>query len=585
MANRGRDEHLHDQYKRSAHDAQAVDRMLNAFIGRFTVGISPVALQMAVMDWMLHLSSHPGRQQELIEKAARKVYRYNRYAQRVLSGQEPEPCIQPLEGDTRFSAPSWQRFPFNLMYQGFLLQQQWWDNAVRVRGVNPHHEDVMHFLTRQVLDLCSPSNFLPTNPEVLERTFQESGMNLVRGVQNLQEDVERQISGDPPVGADEYRVGENMALTPGKVVYRNELMELIQYEPTTKTVHPEPVLICPAWIMKYYILDLSPGKSMVEDLVAQGFTVFMISWKNPGREDRDTGMEDYRRRGVMAALDVVNAICPDRKVHATGYCLGGTLLTLAVAAMAREGDDRLASITLFAAQTDFQEPGELDLFIDESQVTFLEDVMWERGYLDGVRMAGAFQLLRSRDLIYSQRVREYLMGERQGMIELMAWNADTTRLPYRMHSEYLRSLFLRNDLVEGRYEVDGQPIHLRDLTVPIFAVGTVKDHVAPWKSVYKINRLASRAEVTFLLTTGGHNAGIVTPPGHPRRTYQVATRSEGGGWVPPETFHAEQEHHTGSWWPEWQAWLRKRSGRKVQPPEMGGGNVLDPAPGQYVLQR
>ncbi|OIQ80837.1 poly-beta-hydroxybutyrate polymerase [mine drainage metagenome] len=311
--------------------------------------------------------------------------------------------VNPPASDRRFSAPQWQQFPFNLIYQRFLLRQHLMDAATHgLRGVSPHHEQVVSFMTRQWLDMISPSNFFWTNPEVLERTLSTGGLNLLQGLRNLQDDVQRMANGNPAVGVEHFRPGREVAVTPGKVVLRNRLMELLQYTPTTPTVHAEPVLIVPAWIMKYYILDLSAHNSLVKYLVDQGHTVFMVSWKNPGPDDRDMGMDDYLRMGPLAALDAVNAIVPGQKVHATGYCLGGTLLSIAAAALARRDDERLASVSLFAAQTDFTEAGELTLFTDESQVSFLEDLMWSQGYLDTKQMAGTFQMLRSSDLIWSR---------------------------------------------------------------------------------------------------------------------------------------------------------------------------------------
>jgi polyhydroxyalkanoate synthase len=455
-----------------------------------------------------------------------------------------------------------------------------------VRGVSKHHQNVVSFGARQVLDMLAPSNNPITNPEVVQQTFREGGMNFWRGTQNFIEDWHRAISGQKPVGAEAFEIGRNIAVTPGQVVYRNRLIELIQYAPATDEVRPEPVLIVPAWIMKYYILDLSPRNSLVKYLVDQGFTVFMISWKNPGSEDRELGMADYLTLGVRAALDAVGSITRCEKVHAAGYCLGGTLLSIAAAAMARDGDDRLKSVTLFAAQTDFTEAGELMLFIDESQVSFLEDMMWEQGCLDTKQMAGTFQMLRSNDLIWSRVIHEFLMGERAPMIDLMAWNADATRMPYRMHTEYLRRLFLDNDLVEGRYGVDGKPVALTDIRAPVFAVGTEWDHVAPWHSVHKIHLLTD-TDVSFVLTSGGHNAGIVSEPGHAGRHYRVMTKRADDRYADPDTWAAIAARRAGSWWPEWIAWLAKHSGGARPPPAMGsadGGYApLCTAPGTYVL--
>jgi len=342
--------------------------------------------------------------------------------------------------------------------------------------------------------------------------------------------------------------------------------------------------------MKYYILDLSPHNSMVKYLVSKGHTVFIISWKNPDSSDRNLGMEDYRQLGIMSALDAVNAIVPDQPVNAVGYCLGGTLLSLAAAAMARDNDNRLGSVTLLAAETDFRELGELSLFIDESQIAWLESVMWDKGYLEGWQMAGAFQLLNSHDLIWSRRMREYLLGERQELIDLMAWNADTTRMPLRMHSEYLRHFYLNNDLSEGRYRVDDKPVLLGDIRVPVFAVGTTRDHVALWHSVYKIHQLCSGAEVSFVLTNGGHNAGVVSEPGRPRRNFQISTREAGELYLDPHSWREETPVKKGSWWPSWQRWLASQARQRVEPPAMGSTTApeyapIADAPGTYVMKR
>ncbi len=567
---------------------EAFDRMLHAGLARATAGISPAALGLALSDWWMHLALSPGKQAELAQSAWSDATRFALTTARNLAGGKEAPCIRPEHRDKRFENPAWRQQPFDSITQAFLLSQKWWQEATTgVRGVSKHHEAVVSFATRQLLDVFSPSNYVATNPELLRETLEQGGRNLYQGWLNALEDAERRITGCGPAGTEDFRPGRNLAVTPGRVVFRNDLIELIQYSPATEAVHPEPILIVPAWIMKYYILDLSPENSLIRYLVGKGHTVFAISWKNPGADDRDLGMEDYRRLGVMAALEAVRAILSECRIHGVGYCLGGTLLAIAAAAMARDKDARLASMTVLAAQTDFTEAGELMLFIDESQLTYLEDIMWSQGYLDTSQMAGAFQLLRSNDLIWSRLIHEYYRGERTSQTDLMAWNADATRMPYRMHSEYLRRLFLNNDLAQGRYQVEGRPVALTDIRVPIFAVGTAKDHVAPWRSVYKV-ALLTDTEVTFLLTSGGHNAGIVTPPGHPRRIYQVGRLHDREGYLDPDRWRESAPVHKGSWWPEWQAWLARQSGDPVAPPPLGraeaGYPAREPAPGRYVLQ-
>lgn len=569
---------------------RSMDRMREAVIAQATGGLSPAALALAYFDWSIHLAAAQGKCMELAWKADRKLGRFGSHLMAASTGTDAPPCIEPLPGDDRFTAEGWHKPPFCFLAQGFLLQQQWWHNATReVPGVAPHHEEVVSFAARQLLDVFSPSNNPFTNPEVLERTLQTGGANLIQGFHNWLEDFGKVVTDQPPVGTERFVPGRDVAVTPGKVVYRNHLIELIQYAPTTEAVFAEPVLIVPAWIMKYYILDLSPQNSLVRFLVGQGHTVFCISWRNPTADDRDLTMDDYRAMGVAEALDAIEAIVPGTKVHATGYCLGGTLLSIAAAAMARAGDHRLASVTLLAAQTDFTEPGELALFIDHSQMHFLESIMWNRGYLSDDQMAGAFQLLRSNDLIWSRLVHDYLMGERTAMVDLMAWNADSTRMPYKMHAEYLQRLYLDNELAAGRFMVDGHPAAIQNIRAPMFVVGTERDHVAPWRSVYKIHFLAD-TDVTFVLTSGGHNAGIVSEPGHAHRHFRVALKREADPCLGPDEWAEAAPQKDGSWWVEWAQWLADHATHeRVRPPRMGTAKEpyapITEAPGTYVFQR
>ena len=563
---------------------RALDHAKQAWIARATGGFSPAALTLAFADWAIHLMAAPGKRLELASLAATDI---RRLLQNMAGGT---PSAQALPDDDRFSAAAWQIEPFRLWQHAFLLTEHWWSAAThQVPGTTRHHEDVVSFVARQLLDMFAPANFVPTNPEVLQRTAATGGANLAQGACNALDDTRRAMLGLPPAGAERFRVGVDVAATPGRVVFRNHLIELIQYHPTTPEVAAEPVLLVPAWIMKYYILDLSPHNSLVRYLVNAGHTVFCISWRNPDAQDRDLALDDYRRLGVMAALDAISRIVPNQQIHATGYCLGGTILAITAAAMANAGDERLASVTLFAAQTDFTEPGELQLFIDDSQVYFLESIMWERGYLGADQMAGSFQLLQSNALIGSRVVHDYLLGERSPLSDLMAWNADPTRMPYRMHSEYLRRLFLDNDLACARHEVDGHPVSLRNIRAPLFVVGTERDHIAPWRSVYKIHYLSDTA-VTFVLASGGHNAGIVSEPGHPHHTFRIKLTGAADMSIGPDEWLATAGQRDGSWWHAWNEWLDGHSpAMRVAPPPVDLPDVpqrtLADAPGTYVFQK
>jgi polyhydroxyalkanoate synthase subunit PhaC len=553
-----------------------LDRMLHAWQSRFTGGRSPSTISLAFRDWAVHMANAPFQTAALGRTA---LAQWQRLAHAAMGGEK---AIAPQPGDHRFAHPAWQQYPYDLLVQAVLLGEEWCSVVRSPGGVGRPNERIVAFTVRQWLDLMSPSNVPWLNPEVLEATRATGGRNLLAGLTNFLHDQAAAHGGTTTSG---FTVGGNVAATPGKVVFRNALMELIQYAPTTAKVGAQPVLVVPAWIMKYYILDLSPSNSLVRWLVSQGYTVFMISWRNPGADMRDTSLDAYRAQGVIAAIDAVQAICGKAQIHATGYCLGGTLLTIAAATMARDDDDRLASLSLFAAQTDFTEAGELQLFITTDQLDFLNDVMQTQGYLSSAQMGGAFQMLRSNDLVWSHAIRDYLLGEHGAPFDLMAWDADGTRLPARMHIEYLRSLFLNNDLAEGRFQVAGRPLALDDMKLPMFVVGTERDHIAPWHSVFKLHLLNDGA-LTFVLTSGGHNAGIVSEPGHKHRHFRIRVRDAGAHTLGPDEWEHDTAPQDGSWWPEWGAWLDRHSSRRVDPPPMGttGFERLCDAPGTYVLQ-
>jgi polyhydroxyalkanoate synthase len=566
---------------------QRLDRLVHARAASVSGGLSPVSLSLALADWAWHLALSPGRQLELAALAAQ-------LAADTLHASvagSPEPAGE-ADDDPRFRHPDWAAWPFNVMRTGFRNSEAFWREAARVPGMTAHHAALTQFFARQWLAMLTPANWLPTNPVVLHDAIESAGAHLVQGALNWASDVARLPTPEDIAAAQHFRVGIDVAATPGKVVHRNRLIELIRYTPQTETVRPEPLFIVPSWIMKYYILDLSPHNSMVRYLVEQGHMVYMLSWRNPDAADHDLSMEDYLQLGVFDPLRAIGRLSGRaHPVHAAGYCLGGTLLAIAAAALGRPGGVEgghemppLKTLTLLAAQTDFAEPGELGLFIDESQIDFLDDIMRGQGYLSGRQMAGSFQFLHSRDLVWTRRMREYLMGEREQRNDLMAWNADTTRMPARMHHEYLNSLYLDNALSIGRYTVQGQPVSLADIRVPVFLVGTERDHVSPWRSVYQLHHLCS-AEIRFVLTTGGHNAGIVSEPGHAGRSYRVAMRPERGPWVDPDRWLQQARRCEGSWWPAWHAWLAAHSSAAQPARPMPPLAVLADAPGDYVLQR
>jgi polyhydroxyalkanoate synthase len=561
-----------------------IDRVFKAALSQASKGMSPIDLSLAYLDWASHLAISPGKRALLAQSLINKLSALGVYSVSSLFKRSTKGPASKLE--RRVSGDAWGRWPFSVYAQAHQASKDWWREATQnIDGVRGDHEVLVSAVAEQILDMLNPANFPITNPEVIERTKQERGKNLLRGIKMMAKDRLRDAANTGIQENAKFKVGDNLGVTAGKVIFQNELFELIQYSPVTDQVAAEPVLICPPWIMKYYILDLSPKNSMVKYLIEQGKTVFMVSWKNPTAEDRDTSFDDYRTLGLEPAIKAVTAVCPGRKINAVGYCIGGTLLTITAAVMARNNDDRLASITLLASQADFSEAGEITRFISPSQLSFLDKLMWKQGYLGIENMGGAFSALRASDLIYAATVDRYFMGNDSEPNDLMSWNADGTRMPYRMHSEYLEKLYLNNELGRNQFKVEGQPISVGDIDVPLFVLGTETDHVAPWRSAYKMHDLTN-TELTFVLTSGGHNAGVISGPQHPRRRYRAHTRLTGDHYTDPETWFEQNDAEAGSWWPLWSQWLNDHSSSEVAPPKMGaarkGYKVLRDAPGAYV---
>ncbi len=492
---------------------------------------------------------------------------------------EPEPA---RAADKRFAAPEWRELPgFDFLRQAYTITSGWAENLVEDAELDDETRAKARFYLRQITGALSPSNFLATNPELLKNTFEEGGDNLVRGMRMLAEDIAAG-NGELKIRQSDssaHQLGVNMAMTPGKVVFRNDLMELIQYAPTTAEVYRRPLLIVPPWINKFYVLDLNPAKSFVKWAVDQGLTVFVISWVNPDERHADKDFESYMREGIFAALEVVAQVTGEPDAAAIGYCVGGTLLAVTLAYMARIGDERISSATFFTAQTDFRNAGDLKVFADEEQIAALEAQMKAQGYLEGSKMANAFNMLRPNDLIWSYVVNNYLKGKAPTAFDLLTWNSDSTRMPAANHAFYLRNCYLGNKLTKGEMVIGGETLDLGQVTVPVYNLATKEDHIAPAKSVF-VGAGFFGGPMRYVLAGSGHIAGVVNPPYKPK--YQFWSGPPVGdsfeGWL------AAAEETAGSWWPDWMAWLAGQAPGKVAAREPGGG-VLEPicdAPGEYV---
>lgn len=504
---------------------------------------------------------------------------------RRLLGEEVPPVAEPSRSDKRFRDPDWQEnLIFDLMKQSYLLSSKWMTDRVRqAEGIDPHTREKADFYVRQMANAMSPSNFLFTNPEILRTTLATNGENLVSGMEHLLEDIERggghiQIQ---QTDMSAFRLGENVATTPGKVIYQNDLMQLIQYEPTTEKVYKRPLVIFPPWINKYYILDLTPDKSLVKWCLDKGYTVFVASWVNPDARLALKTFEDYMTEGVYAALDAVEQATGEREVNAVGYCIGGTLLACSLAHMAKRKDERIKSATFLVTQVDFTEAGELKVFIDEEQIADIERQMHEKGgYLKGSTMATTFNMLRSNDLIWNYVVNNYLLGREPMPFDILFWNSDATRLPSAMHVFYLRECYLENKLAEGRMVLGGETLDLHKVKVPVYLQSSREDHISPYPSVYKATRLFG-GPVRFICAGSGHIAGVINPPSSGK--YNHWTNDE----LPPtpgKWFDGAKDNK-GSWWPDWEQWLSQKSGPMVAARKPGSGKlkVLEDAPGSYVL--
>ena len=501
-----------------------------------------------------------------------------------MMGVQGTPVAAPAKGDGRFRDDVWSsNFLFDYMKQSYLIASRHVQHAVaNVEGLSPESEKKVAFFTRQYVDALSPSNFALTNPQVLRETLASGGQNLLKGLNNLLSDMEK--GGISMTDEKAFKLGQNVATTPGKVVFQTELMQLIQFEPTTRQVYRTPLVIIPPWINKYYILDLRPTNSFIKWALDQGHSVFVLSWINPDARHAQMGIEDYMKQGPLAALDAVEKATGERKVNFIGHCLGGTLLGATLAYLSAKGEDRVACATFFVSLLDFSAPGELGVFIDEAQVDNLEKKMNERGYLESSEMASTFNLLRANDLVWSFVINNYLMGKDPFPFDLLYWNSDATRMPARMHCFYLRNMYLKNLLgVPGGITLEGVPIDLSTVKIPAYFISTAEDHIAPWKTTYKGAQYLG-GEVRFVLGGSGHIAGIVNPPAAKKYHYWTneARPESAEDWFNTAT------QHPGSWWEDWQRWMDVQNGGERVParkPGDGGLTPLEDGPGSYVMLR
>jgi polyhydroxyalkanoate synthase len=501
---------------------------------------------------------------------------------RMTDGAVPEPSSAAVTSDKRFAAPEWREFPaFDFIRQAYLRTTDWANTLVEDAELDEETRDKARFYLRQLSGALSPSNYLATNPELLKHTFAEGGENLVRGMRMLAEDVAAG-GGDLKIRQSDttaHKLGVNMAVTPGKVVFRNDLMELIQYAPSTPDVYRRPLLIVPPWINKFYVLDLNPAKSLVKWIVDQGLTVFVISWVNPDERHADKDFESYMREGIFAALDAMEGATGERDAAAVGYCVGGTLLAVTLAYMAAKGDTRISSATFFTAQTDFRDAGDLKIFADEEQISAVEAEMKQQGYLSGSKMANAFNMLRPNDLIWSYVVNNYIKGKAPPPFDLLTWNSDSTRMPAANHAFYLRNCYLGNKLTKGEMVLGGETLDLGRVTIPVYNLATREDHIAPARSVYVGARYFG-GPMRYVLAGSGHIAGVINPPYKPKYQFWSGPPVEGTY----EDWLAAATETAGSWWPDWISWVAAQKPAKVLPREPGAGKLpaLCDAPGDYV---